>query len=93
MEEKLHKYKCDARPTQGTRQSTPNLDEPSPTQAESSGIAAEEIEADILSSLREEIFQVIREELKSAQAEGFNALKGGLQAVRSKIGTTTTAIT
>lgn len=44
MEEKLHKYKCDARPTQGTRQSTPNLDEPSPTQAESSGIAAEEIE-------------------------------------------------
>lgn len=65
---------------------------PSPTQTESSGMAADELRADIVSSLRGEISLIIREELKSALAEDFNALKTELQAMRSDIVNNTTAI-
>ena len=54
-------------------------------------MAAEQHKANILSSLRGEISQIIREELKCALAEDFEALKSDLHAVRSEI-TNTTAI-
>ncbi|XP_013872850.1 uncharacterized protein LOC106523829, partial [Austrofundulus limnaeus] len=52
----------------------------------------EEMKADILSSLRGEIAKVIRDELKGALAEDFQAIRSELQAVRSEIANSSKAI-
>ena len=55
-------------------------------------MAADEFKADVVSSIRGEISIIIREELKSALAEDFNAIKSELQAMRSDIANNTAAI-
>lgn len=91
MAEKLQKYKygssaSTSRPARNTRQRTPDSrGQPSPTRSESPSMASEELKADILSSLRGEVSTIIREELKRALAEDFEAIKSELQAVRSEI--------
>ena len=98
MAEKLQKYKyksggSSSRPTRTTIQRPPgDPDQPSPTRSESPGMATERIKADILSSLKGEISKIIREEIKSALAEDFHALKSELQALRAEIANNMTAI-
>ncbi|KAI4901813.1 hypothetical protein NFI96_008255 [Prochilodus magdalenae] len=53
---------------------------------------AEAIKSDILSSLREGISKIIKEELKRAFADDFNSLKSELQAVRLEISSSTATI-
>ena len=82
MAAKLQKYKYSSkantpRPTRTTRLRTPDaLDQPPspPTGTESPGMAAEDIKAEVLSSLRGEISKIIKDELKSALLEDFNVL-------------------
>lgn len=66
-----------------------NPADPSLTEAT---MTAAEIKSDILSSLREDLSKIIREELRTALADDFNALKSELQAVRSEITNSTYAI-
>ena len=94
MAEQLHKYKYGGsalRPSRTTRHRTPEPDQQSPTPDKSSGMATEQLEANILSSLRGEISQIIREELKCALAEDYEA-QSELRAVRSEMTNNTTAI-
>ncbi|KAL3062313.1 hypothetical protein OYC64_002172 [Pagothenia borchgrevinki] len=55
-------------------------------------MTAEKIKADVLSSLRGDLANMLREEVKSALAKEFGLLKSELQAVRSEITTNTIAI-
>lgn len=53
---------------------------------------AEGIKAEILGSLKEEISQIIRDELKRSLTEDFTALKAELQSVRAEIANNTSAL-
>ncbi len=100
MAGKLQKFKYDgqakansSRPTRTTRQHTPGVsDQPSPTPSENSDMAAEGIKEEVLSSLRGETYKIIREELKSALSDDFNALKSELQGMRSEVANNTKAM-
>uniref|UniRef100_A0A3B1JGB4 L1 transposable element RRM domain-containing protein n=1 Tax=Astyanax mexicanus TaxID=7994 RepID=A0A3B1JGB4_ASTMX len=89
MEAKLRKYSyTPSRPTPPATRSTQGSSSPaspSQTETEASGMMAEAIKSDILSSLREDISKIIKEELKRAFAEDFNSLKSEIQAVRLEI--------
>lgn len=100
MAEKLQKFKFDGQAnanasgsrlnanTRTTRQSA----QLSPNRRESSDITAKEIRDDILASLRGEISVIIRNELKSALSDDFNALRSELQAMRSEVANNTKAM-
>ncbi len=98
MAEKLQKCKYSGkantlRSTRTTRLRTPDAPvQPPPTGTESLDMAAEDIKAEVLSSLREEISKSIRDELKSALSEDFNALKSELQGMRSAVANNSKAI-
>lgn len=55
-------------------------------------MAADEIKADIMASIRGDISIIIREELKSALLENFNALQSQLKSMRADITNNTAAI-
>uniref|UniRef100_A0A3B1JLI8 L1 transposable element RRM domain-containing protein n=1 Tax=Astyanax mexicanus TaxID=7994 RepID=A0A3B1JLI8_ASTMX len=84
-----------SRPTPPATRSTQGSSSPasaSQTETEATGMMAEAIKSDILSSLREDISKIIKEELKRAFAEDFNSLKSELQAVRLEISSSAAAI-
>ncbi|KAG9267588.1 hypothetical protein AMEX_G18444, partial [Astyanax mexicanus] len=84
-----------SRPTPPATRSTQGSSSPaspSQTETEATGMMAEAIKSDILSSLREDISKVIKDELKRAFAEDFNSLKSELQAVRLEISSSAAAI-
>lgn len=99
MDKKLDRFKYTAscqRAKRTPRQSQPtpaSSDQPSPTESlESVVMTAENIKVDILETVRGEISKIIREELKCALADDFDALKSELRAVRSEIANTSAAI-
>ncbi|KAG7519808.1 hypothetical protein JOB18_016446 [Solea senegalensis] len=93
MAEKLQQYKFDGqanansqRVTRTTRQHTPRVpNQPLPTRPGYSTMDAEDIKKEVLSSLRGEISKIIRNKLKSALTDDFNALKLELQGMRSEV--------
>lgn len=96
MAEKLQKFKYGNAPgpVRSSRKSTQTAgssDQPSSSRTENLSMTAEDIKADILTSLRGEISKIIRDELKSALAEDFHALKTELKAVRAEIANNATA--
>ena len=93
MVAKFRKYKLMKRPEQSPAQGTPaNRNGASPVRTEATGMTAEKIKADVLSSLRGDLANMLRKEVKSALAKEFGLLKSELQAVRSEITTNTIAI-
>uniref|UniRef100_A0A3P9KMM2 L1 transposable element RRM domain-containing protein n=1 Tax=Oryzias latipes TaxID=8090 RepID=A0A3P9KMM2_ORYLA len=89
MAEKLRKYKFDnsaSKLARTARQRTIEDIEPE------SPARGEDIKAEILASLRDDISQIIREKLKSALSEDFEALKSELQAVRAEIASNASAV-
>uniref|UniRef100_A0A3B5PXM2 L1 transposable element RRM domain-containing protein n=1 Tax=Xiphophorus maculatus TaxID=8083 RepID=A0A3B5PXM2_XIPMA len=98
MAEKLQKYRCGSdanatRPARTTRQrATGDADPPTTTGSDGPNMSNEEMKADILLSLRGDIAKVIRDELKGALAEDFQAIRSELQAVRSEIANNSKAI-
>ncbi|RXN18047.1 putative transposase element L1Md-A101/L1Md-A102/L1Md-A2 [Labeo rohita] len=98
MAEKLRKYKFDtssaarlsAAPASSStvtrsRTTPPPLDSPEK-------MDAADLKAEILRSLRTDISEVIKSELKNALADDFNYLKNEMQAVKAEIINNTTAI-
>ncbi|KAJ4940325.1 hypothetical protein JOQ06_026633 [Pogonophryne albipinna] len=93
MAANLRKYKYTRRPEQSPTQGTPaNRNGASPVRTEATDMTAEKIKADVLSSLRGDLDNMLREEVKNALAKEFGLLKSELQAVRSEITTNTIAI-
>lgn len=96
MADKLQKYKfCGstsseantAKPRPITRNTArqASTDQPLSTPSESPGMAAENIKADILASLRADFKEIIREELKTALAEDFSALRSEIQGLKTEL--------
>ncbi|KAI4821412.1 hypothetical protein KUCAC02_029346 [Chaenocephalus aceratus] len=93
MAANLRKYKFKKRPEQSPAQGTPaNRNGAPPVRTEATGMTAEKIKADVLSSLRGDLANMLQEEVKNALAKEFGLLKSELQAVRSEITTNTIAI-
>ena len=99
MDKKLDKFKYTAsgqRAKRTLRQNQPSPASPdhhSPTESPVSvAMSAENIRDDILDTVRNEISKIIREELKNALTDDFDALKSELRAVRSEIANTSAAI-
>lgn len=98
MAEKLQKFRhgSDAnatRPARTSRQRTTEDADPSLTTGSGEpNTNSEEMKADILRSMRGDIAKVIRDELKGALADDFQAIKSELQAVRSEIASNSKAI-
>lgn len=95
MADKLQKYKYGGsapRPTRTTRETTGYSDLTSPIQTERTEMAAGEIKADIMSSIRGDISLIIREELKNVLVKDFNALKSEPKSMQADITNNTAAI-
>ncbi|KAK1893749.1 LINE-1 retrotransposable element ORF1 protein [Dissostichus eleginoides] len=93
MAANLRKYKFTKRPERSPTQGTPaNRNGALPVRTKATGMTAEKIKADVLSSLRGDLANMLREEVKNALAKEFGLLKSELQAVRSEITTNTIAI-
>lgn len=92
----LRKYKYDGasetRPNATSTKSTADTHLATPALATVLTMDTEAVKADILSSLRKDISTVIRQELKTALADDFGALRADIKAVRSEIANNTTAI-
>lgn len=96
MADRLQKFKFDGKasseantkPRPTTRRQTlatqSNTDQPQLTSTELSGMDADSIKADILACLRADFKEIIREELKSALAEDFSALKSEIQGLKAE---------
>lgn len=100
MDKNLKKLKYTASSQRAKRAPRPcqpaqaSPDQPSPTGgAEGEEMTAENIKTDVLDTVRGEIAKIIREELKNALSDDFDALKNELRAVRSEIANTSAAIT
>uniref|UniRef100_A0A667Z7E4 L1 transposable element RRM domain-containing protein n=1 Tax=Myripristis murdjan TaxID=586833 RepID=A0A667Z7E4_9TELE len=74
------------------QRTTGDSNQPSPTRSENSDMSAEGIKEEVLSSLRGEISKIIRDELKSALADDFNALKSEFQGLKSEVANNTKAM-
>uniref|UniRef100_A0A3B5QET8 L1 transposable element RRM domain-containing protein n=1 Tax=Xiphophorus maculatus TaxID=8083 RepID=A0A3B5QET8_XIPMA len=74
------------------QRATGDADPPTTTGSDGPNMSNEEMKADILLSLRGDIAKVIRDELKGALAEDFQAIRSELQAVRSEIANNSKAI-
>lgn len=68
-----------------------HIPEDKDSQPKSPGMC-EEIKADILASIREEISKIIREKMRSALSEEFTTLGANINAARAEIARDATAI-
>lgn len=69
-----------------------DTDQPSHNPRESTGVAAEVTRAEMLASLRDDISEIIRGEIKKALTEDFNALKSEIQGLRAEIANNTKVV-
>lgn len=74
-----------ARPSTSSRNSSNNRNQPAPAPEGDSTMDVASVKADVLASLRVDISTIMREELKSAFAEDFEALRKEMKAVRTEI--------
>lgn len=92
--EKLQKYKFCSNTSSEANRPGPitrniakqaNADQPVSTPSESQDMAADSMKDDILTSLRADFKEIIREELKTALAEDFGILKSEIQGLKTEL--------